>query len=142
MTPWLRIRPGEYATVQHRTEGTNTYSAVTSPFDIPRAVRAFVVKASQILVLEFQYLVEERLEPKEVEHEGCKMTLWRGVNSKRLRRIEIHLQSIQVNSRSEIGSIILKTVEMLGDEPALVAAPEVAGRIVSDNSDKLATAAA
>ena len=137
MTPWLRIEPGQYATVRQFDDGKkNTYRGITSPFDIPQAVRGFIDSKRKILVIEFQYFVEERTEARSDKVEGCQITLFIGINSKRLRRIEVLLDDSMTGAANEFPQLIHKIACILSNEPALFAAPDVASRVVSDSTTR------
>jgi hypothetical protein len=116
------------------------YRGVTSPFDIPQGIRAFVDSPKNLLVIEFQYFVEERMEHRADEVEGCNIALYIGVKSKRLRRVEVLLAPSLRSSPTEFPKLIHKIAFMLSHEPSMFAVPEVASKVLSDSAPRFAFA--
>jgi hypothetical protein len=140
MTDWVPLDANTLALPKHRTIRGVDITLVTSPYDIPEAVRGDYNKELRRFVIEFRYMSDEPLERYKC---GKDIILRIGRNSGRLYSIEIDIHDLstqEINLRMNVAKAATNAINRLAHEaekPQRQANYEVAKDAIEEKQNEI-----
>lgn len=137
MSDWLRIDPAKFNKPRHeRIQGADV-EVLSSPYDVPSAVRGGVDLTSNTYVLEFKYIGGD--EPLALAELSKNLSVMLGRNSKRLYKVVFHVGSAGKGLEHELVHALDRVTAQLKSK-ADSDNYDVAKQVIKERAEKLVAA--